>query len=66
MIKAWLWTIAILVLFAIAYLTDLFEFLSNNFTKYFAVGLLIFMLGVAGFVLGNPFNKDRHDDKSEK
>lgn len=66
MLKAWVWTIAILVFFIIAYFTNLFEILSNSVVKYTSFALLVFMLIMAGFILGNPFNKGANNDKDEE
>ncbi len=66
MAKAWLGTFIILILLIIAYSIDLFAFLADKAVYYIAVVLLILALSAAGIILGNPFKKDREDDKSDE
>lgn len=66
MAKAWLGTFVILIIFLIAYGIDLFAFLADKAVYYIAFCLLVLTLIAAGIILGNPFNKDKEDDKSDE
>ena len=57
MIKSWLISLFILLLLIGAYYINLFEWLAGTSAMLIGVGLVVVMLGVAFFVLGNPLKK---------
>ena len=66
MIKAWLATVLILILFAMAYALDLFAILGTNLAFYIAFALVVIMLTIARIILGNPLNKDEKDEEDNE
>lgn len=65
MIKAWLVTFLIIILFAIAYAVDLFAFLASDAVMYIAVFLVAATLAAARIILGSPLKQDDDDEKTD-
>lgn len=63
MMKAWLVSVLIILIFVGVYVTDLFAILGSNTFKYIAVFLVVATLAAARIILGNPLKKD---DKNEE
>lgn len=65
MIKAWLVSLLIVILFAMAYAFDLFTFFTYKSVFYIAMALVFLMLVAARIILGNPLKEDKKDDESD-
>ncbi len=64
MIKSWLITFLVLILFAAAFYVDLFGLIASKGAFYTALVLVIIALLAAIKILGNPFGRvDDNDDK---
>ncbi len=62
MIKSWLITFLVLILFIAAFYVDLFGILASSGAFYTALGLVIIALVAAVKILGNPFGRVDDDD----
>ncbi len=66
MLKAWGWTILIILLLLLAYSIDLFEFLSSNMFMWLSIVLFVSSILAAFLILGNPFAGDEEDDEKKE
>lgn len=66
MIKAFLVSFALIIVFSMVYVTDLFVFLSGKTALLLALLMIITMLVIARIILGNPYVKDKQDDENEE
>lgn len=66
MIKAFLVSFALIIVFSMVYVTDLFVFLSGKTALLLALLMVITMLVIARIILGNPYVKDKQDDENEE
>ena len=66
MIKAFLVSFALIIVFSMVYVTDLFAFLSGKTALLLAFAMVVTMLVLARIILGNPYAKDKKDDKNEE
>ena len=66
MIKAFLVSFALIIVFSMVYVTDLFAFLSGKTALLLAFAMVVTMLVLARIILGNPYAKDKKDDENEE
>ena len=66
MIMAFLVSFALIIVFSMVYVTDLFVFLSGKTALLLALLMVITMLVIARIILGNPYVKDKQDDENEE
>ncbi|MBE6453950.1 MAG: hypothetical protein E7017_03590 [Alphaproteobacteria bacterium] len=66
MIKAFLVSFALIIVFSMVYVTDLFVFLSGKTALLLALLMVVTMLVIARIILGNPYVKDKQDDENEE
>ena len=66
MIKAFLISFALIIVFSMVYVTDLFVFLSGKTALLLALLMVVTMLVIARIILGNPYVKDKQDDENEE
>lgn len=66
MMKSWLISVLVVLVFVFAYYTDLFALLASEGALITALILVSVMLLLALKVLGNPFRKADDDDKKEQ
>ena len=66
MLKAWGWTILMMLLLFLAYSIVLFEFISSNMFKWLSIVLFVSSILAAFFILGNPFARDEEDGEKKE
>ncbi len=66
MIKAFLVSFVLIIIFSMVYVTDLFVFLSGKTALLLALVMVVTMLIIARIILGNPYVEDKKDDKNEE